>query len=109
MADQQPRNDAAAGVAPKDAPLVSDQATYSVGTWSPDRQAYTPQVGCSIWPQWHLTRSQLRTILRELRQMGYTAHRVRSADGGHDDNDYSVLVERTDGRTAKEMRRAFRR
>ena len=39
----------------------------------------------------------LLECLRQLRQMGYTAHRLRTADGEHDANDWSVLVERTDG------------
>jgi hypothetical protein len=33
--------------------------------------------------------------------MGYTAHRRRDEDGTYDDNDPSVLVERTDGKCSK--------
>lgn len=85
------------------------QRLYSVGTWSTWRQAYTPQVGCSIYPQWNITHRQLRTVVRELRKMGYSAHRRRDSDGYHDDNDWSVLIERTDGEQIGDIRRSFRR
>lgn len=72
-------------------------ALYSVGTWDAELEAYTPQVGLSV-PCINVPLNVLRQILRELRAMGYSCHRFRDADGSHDDNDTSVLVERTDGR-----------
>lgn len=75
--------------------------TYTVRTWDTDQQAYTPQVGLSV-PWCGLTLWQLKTALRELREIGYSAHRFRDENGEHDSNDWSVLVERddelTDGR-----------
>lgn len=69
--------------------------TYSVRTWDFERQAYTPQVGLSVtW--FGLTLWQLKAALKELRGMGYSCHRRRDSDGGHDDNDWCVLVERDD-------------
>ena len=81
---------------------------YSVGTWDAKRQSYTPQRGLSV-PSFNITLSQLRTALKELRSMGYSAHRTRSEDGEHEDNDWAVLVERTDGKCWKEIRRDWRR
>lgn len=72
--------------------------TYSVRTWDTDEQAYTPQEGLSL--PWHgLTLWQLKAALRELRRMGYSCHRLRDTDGGHDSNDWCVLVERDDEMT----------
>lgn len=81
---------------------------YSVSTWDTDEQAYTPQVGVTV-PAFNITLWQLRHALKELRQMGYTAHRYRDPDGEHDDNDWSVLVERTDGRPEAEIRKGWER
>lgn len=72
--------------------------TYSVRTWDGDLERYTPQAGLSL-PWRGLTIWQLRAALRELRGMGYTAHRYRDEDGEHFDNDYYVLVERDDEET----------
>ena len=72
--------------------------TYSVRTWDGDEQAYTPQAGLSL-PWCGLTLWQLKAALRELRDMGYSCHRTRDHDGGHDDNDWCVLVERDDEMT----------
>jgi len=72
--------------------------TYSVRTWSEEDQAYTPQIGLST--HWEgLNKSQLRIALKELRRLGYPAHRTRSPEGDHDDNDWAVLVERSDQQT----------
>lgn len=76
--------------------------TYSVRTWDTDEQAYTPQVGMSL-PWQGLTLWQLKVALRELRDMGYSCHRTRDPDGGHDDNDWCVLVERDDEMTDGSM------
>jgi hypothetical protein len=82
-------------------PLCAVEHTYSVRTWDTDVQAYTPQEGLSL-PWNGLTLWQLRQALQELRSMGYSAERYRDPDGSHDDNDWTVLVERddelTDGR-----------
>jgi hypothetical protein len=81
---------------------------YSIGTWDTDRQAFTPQRGLSV-PSFNATWTQLLTALRELRRMGYSCHRFREADGTHEDNDFSVLVERTDGEHWKDIRRKWNR
>lgn len=65
---------------------------YSVRTWDPETERYTPQEGMSV-PCTNLTLWQLKAALRELRAMGYPCHRFRDPDGGHDDNDWCVLVE----------------
>lgn len=83
-------------------------ALYSVGTWDTDKQAYTPQQGVTV-PAFNCTLAQLRQAIRELRQMGYSAHRFRDHDGTHEDNDWAVLVERTDGKHWKEIRKGWRR
>lgn len=72
--------------------------TYSCRTWDADEQRYTPQAGLSF-PAEGLTLWRLRGALKELRAMGYSAHRFRDADGTHDDNDWAVLVERDDEQT----------
>lgn len=69
--------------------------TYTVRTWDGDEQRYTPQDGLSL-PWSGLTLWQLKAALKELRGMGYSCHRRRDSDGGHDDNDWCVLVERDD-------------
>lgn len=66
---------------------------YSVRTWDSELEAYTPQTGV---PAFNLTLWQLRESLKALRQLGYTAHRRRSQQGDYEDNDWAVLVERTD-------------
>jgi hypothetical protein len=82
---------------------------YSVGTWDTDRQAFTPQRGLSV-PSFNITRRQLLVALRELRRkFGYSAHRVRDSDGSYENNDPWVLVERTDGKHWKEIRKGWDR
>ena len=83
-------------------------ALYSIGTWDTDREAYTPQRGLSV-PSFNITLRQLRTALRELRNMGYSCHRYRDQDGDHWDTDTSVLVERTDGKPWREIRKNWNR
>jgi hypothetical protein len=83
-------------------------ALYSVGTWDTDEQAYTPQSGLSV-PAFNITLRQLRQAIRELRGMGYTVHYRRDSDGGHQNNDYSVLIERPDGADETEIRKYWRR
>ena len=73
---------------------------YSIGTWDTDLQAYTPQIGVTV-PCLNVPLATMREVLRQLRRMGYSCHRRRTSAGGewsHDDNDWSVLVERTDGK-----------
>jgi len=53
-----------------------------------------PQEGLSVTPE-NVPLWTMRQILRELRGMGYTAH--RGGPHARDDNDWAVLVERTDG------------
>lgn len=87
-------------------------AVYSVGTWDTDLQAYTPQVGLSV-PSINITWRQLLRAVRELKRMGYRAHRRRqvlpSGKYDHDDNDWSVLIERTDGFTEAEILKSWER
>ncbi len=83
-------------------------ARYSVGTWDTVRQAYTPQRGLSV-PSFNMTWKQLLVALRELKSMGYSCHRVRDSDGWYENNDWCVLVERTDGMNWKEIRRSWSR
>lgn len=80
---------------------------YSVGTWDMQTQRYTPQAGLSV-PAFNITLAQLRQAVRELRSMGYSAHRRRTADGDHLDNDSSVMIERTDGKSETEIRKNWR-
>lgn len=79
---------------------------YSVGTWDTEAQAFTPQVGV---PAFNLTLAELRQSLRELRRHGYQCHRYRDANGTHDDNDFYVLVERTDGMSESEILKQWKR
>lgn len=81
---------------------------YSVGTWDMKRQAYTPQRGLSV-PSFNITLAQLRQAVRELKSMGYEAHRRRDEEGCRDDNDWCVLIERTDGECWKKIRKGWRR
>jgi hypothetical protein len=83
-------------------------ALYSVATWDTERQAYTPQRGLTV-PSFNITLAQLRQAVRDLRQLGYTAHRTRGSDGSYDDNDLDVLIERTDGKCWKAIMRAWKR
>lgn len=83
-------------------------AVFSIGTWDGDAQAYTPQVGLTV-PCVNVPWRTLLCVLRELRSMGYSAHRVRSENGDHEDNDWAVLVERTDGMTEAEVLKGWKR
>lgn len=83
-------------------------ALYSVGTWDTDKQAYTPQRGVTV-PSFNCTLQQLRQSIRDLKRLGYSAHRRRDEDGSYDDNDWAVLIERTDGRPWREIRRGWDR
>lgn len=66
---------------------------YRVLTWDADIEAFTPQEGLSV-PHEGITLAQLRQAVRELRSMGYTAHRQRGANGNYDNNDFMVSIER---------------
>jgi hypothetical protein len=82
---------------------------YSVGTWDMDAQAYTPHIGLTV-PSVNVPWRGLLAVLRELRSVwGYSCHRRRDASGEHDDNDWSVLVERTDGAAEAEILDGWRR
>lgn len=58
---------------------------------------YTPQAGLTV-PCVNVPLPTMRQVVRELRGMGYSCHRIRGRDMDHGDNDTSVLIERTDGR-----------
>ncbi len=87
---------------------------YSCGTWDSESQSFTPQIGV---PAFNLTLWELRNSMRLLRECGYTVHRFRSvlvlANGeemiDHGDNDYMVLIERTDGMTEAEILESWKR
>lgn len=81
-------------------------ARYSIGTWDTNEQAFTPQIGV---PAFNLTLYQLRQSMRMLRDRHYSCHRYRDADGSHDDNDTSVLIERTDGMSEAEILESWKR
>ncbi len=87
---------------------MSSTAVYSVGTWDTLLQSYTPQEGLTV-PCVNVPWRTLLQVMRQLRSMGYTAHRLRDSNGGHEDNDWSVLVERTDGMKAAEVLAGWRR
>ncbi len=75
---------------------------YSVGTWDCLAQAYTPQAGITTGA-FNITLPKLRQAVRDLIGLGYGAYRRRSPDGSYDDNDWMVLIERTDGMTHAEI------
>lgn len=81
---------------------------YSIGTWDTNKQAYTPQKGLSV-PSFNITLSQLRIAMKELKSMGYSCHRIRDSFGNYDNNDFFVLIERTDGKSWKEIRKGWNR
>lgn len=83
------------------------QPLYSIGTWDTEAQAYTPQG--TDEEAFNLTIHQLRAAMKELRKCGYSCHRIRSPDGDHDNNDWSVLIERTDGKPVSEIRKGWQR
>lgn len=82
-------------------------ALYSIATWDTEAQAYTPQIG--LFKTFNLTMAELRRAIRQLRQLGYSAHRFRDPDGTHEDNDTSVLIERTDGKPEAEILDGWKR
>ena len=86
--------------------MINDIARYSIGTWDTELQAYTPQHGVSCF---YLSRAELRQSIAQLRRLGYSAHRRGNTRDGHDDNDWAVLIERTDGRTAMEILEGWKR
>ena len=81
------------------------EALYSVATWDTNRQAYTPQRGLTV-PSFNITLTQLRQAVRDLRRLGYPAHRLKHLDGC---NDHDVLIERTDGECWRSIMRRWRR
>ena len=83
-------------------------AKYSVGVWSTESQAYVPHESISD-ASVNISLSQLKATLKQLRKLGYLAHRKRSMAGDYDDNDWKILVERTDGKSASEILDQWRR
>lgn len=81
---------------------------YSVGTWCTERQAYTPQRGLGV-PCMNVGLAGMREVLRRLKRMGYSCHRVRDSNGEHEHNDWAVLVERTDGDPISAIREGWKR
>lgn len=60
-------------------------------------------------PAFNLTRAQLKESIRMLRECGYTAHRTGNTDTDWRDNDTSVLIERTDGKTEDVIMKSWER
>lgn len=84
-------------------------ALYSIGTWDADLQAYTPQVGLTV-PSFNIDLWTLKRAMKELRAMGYSCHRYYDPDeDNHDDNDWCVLIERTDGEPETEILERWKR
>jgi hypothetical protein len=73
-----------------------NEPLYSVGTFDGELDSYTPQDGLTL-PCINIPLSTLREVLRQLREMTYSCRRRRGPGGDYDDNDSSVMVERTDG------------
>lgn len=72
------------------------QPLYSIRTWDPELQKYTPQIDV---PCDNLTRAQLVASMRMLQDVGYSCHRIRERDDdgnhtGYADSDPSVMIER---------------
>lgn len=80
---------------------------YSVGTRDDGDHHYSPQAGLTV-PSINVPLATVRQILRELRWMGYEGHRRRDHNGEHTDNDPSILVERTNGRSEAEILQSWR-
>lgn len=85
---------------------MAETPLYSICTWDTDLQSYTPQIDV---PAYNLTIHELRRSMRLLRDRGYSCHRYRDEDGGHDDNDTAVLIERTDGEDPREILKRWER
>lgn len=84
---------------------------YAIGTWDPEAQGFTPHPGLD-W--YNLTRRELVVVMRELRECGYTCHRVRDRDEngqhtGEVESDVSVLIESVDGRTPEQVLNNWKR
>lgn len=80
---------------------------YSIGTWDTELQAYTPQIG--VPKSFNLTLAELRQAVRLLRRrLGYSCHRQRF-EGEYDNNDWTVLIERTDGASEAEIIEGWKR
>jgi hypothetical protein len=86
---------------------MMSEPLYSIGTWDTEEQAYTPQVG--VTKSFNITRSELRKAIKDLRDMGYSADRRGNVRDGHDDNDWMVLIEQTDGDTETNIREGWKR
>lgn len=87
--------------------LVGD-GLFSIGTWDGEKQGYTSQGGCQT-PWMNVNKAGLRAHLKELKTMGYSCHRKRDESGEHDANDWTVLVERTDGASEAEILKSWER
>ena len=81
---------------------MATKPLYSVGTYDWERSAYTPQIG--VGRSINVSLRQVRRVLKRLRKMGYTAHRVgNTRNDSTRDSDPDVLVERTDGMDKAEI------
>ena len=71
---------------------------YSIGTWDTSKQCFSPHPGL---PAYNLTREKLVAVIRRLRKINYSCHRIRErvnlVHTGDVDSDPSVIIQRTDG------------
>lgn len=86
---------------------------YSIGTWDPDEQGFTPHPGETCM---NITRKQLVQVMRSLQTQHYSCHRFRSRDKTTgeleewaSDSDPSVLIERTDGEPEESILERWKR
>lgn len=90
----------------------TSQPLYSIGTWDPELEAFTPQNGV---PAFNLTRKQLVASIRMLQDCGYTCHRFRERDENGDlddwayDSDTFVMIQRTDGMSEEAILKEWKR
>lgn len=82
--------------------MKQQQPLYSVGVWDHDRESYVSVR--LVVPCFNITWNELRAALKDLRQLGHPCRRKR-----YGTNDSSVLVERTDGKHWKEIRKGWKR
>jgi hypothetical protein len=90
-----------------DVSIATSERLYSIGVWDADKQSYVPPYGMNNCI--NITLSVLRKRIGELRCIGYSVHRRRDADGTYDDNDWSVIIERTDGQSSVEILEGWER
>ena len=80
---------------------------YSIGTFDTNTQSFSPQESV---PAFNLTRNELVASMRMLQDRGYPCHRYgNSSTDDIRDSDWSVLIERTDGKSESEILKGWER